>query len=520
MKSRLLVLFAVLVPIAGCGGGGSGGAGGDADPAKLVPGSAAVYAEVTVRPEGSKRDDAEAAAKKLLKTDDPAAKAQQLFDQAVKSDKITWEKDFAPWLGQRMGVFATDFSNGGTYAIVAANTNDDKAKATIHRAVAENDSSAGAAKVSKRTYKDVEYEYDATDKDAGGIVDGYAVVGSEPGFKLVVDTSKGGQNITANKDFAAGRDAVGAEDSLANVWTNPQTLLDAIGNNPQAGQALPALRQFSAQLGRSAAAAFHAGGDALRMDFGALGAPAPTSDRSGADVAAGLPADAWLAVGIADFGKAVRKGVGQLTNLGNLGGVDVGGMMGQFESQTGLNLERDVLSWIKDAAFYARGKSLADLGVVFSATSSNPERSAAAPKRLASALHRFGARVRPADVPGYDKAYQVRVPPLPFAVFIAGSDERVSIGLNPKALSDVAAPTDKLGDAGSFDSASSALGDGIRPSVLVDFPTVVQLLEGIGLGNNPDYKKAKPYLDAIGVISAGGKHEGDTSKARLAVGLR
>ena len=519
MKSRLLVLFAVLVPLAGCGGGGGGGAGGDADPAKLVPASAAVYGEVTVRPEGSKRDDAEAAAKKLLKTDDPAAKAQQLFDQAVKSDKISWEKDFAPWLGQRMGAFATDFSNGGTYAIIAANTNDDKAKETIHRAVAENDS-GGASKVSKRTYKDVEYEFDATDRDAGGIVDGYAVVGSEAGFKLVVDTFKGGQNITANKDFAAGRDAVGADDSLANVWANPQTLLDAVGSMPQSNQAVPLLRQVSAQLGRTAAAAFHASGDSLRMDFGALGAPESGSTGSGADVAAKLPSDAWLAIGVADLGKAVRKGIGQVTNLGNLGGVDVGGAMSQFESQTGLNLQRDLLSWIKDAAFYARGKSLADLGVVFTATSSNPDRSNAAPKRIASALHKLGTSVRPADVPGYKSAYQIRLPGFPVVLFVAGSDDRVSIGVNPKALSDVANAPNKLGDSPAFDSATNSLGDGIRPSVLVDFPTVVQLLEGIGLGNNPDYKKAKPYLDSIGVISAGGRREGDTTKARLAVGLR
>lgn len=521
MKSRLFALVALCaLPLAGCGSGGGGGAGADADPAKLVPASAPLYAEATIRPEGGKRDDAEAAAKKLLRTDDPAKKAIQLFDKAVKSDKISWEKDFQPWLGQRIGVFATEFSNGGTFAVIAASKNEDKAKDTIHKAVANNDSTVGASKISKRKYKGVEYEYDVTDKDAGGIVDGYAVIGSEPGFRLVVDTSKGGRNITSNAEFRSGRAAAGADDSLANVWADPQKLLDAVGEMPQAGSALPVLRQVFAQVGNTAAAAFGADGDALRMDFATLGAPDTGAGKSGADVAGALPDDAWLAIGIADVGKGIRKGFSQFEQLGNFGGVDVGGMMNQFESQAGLNVKRDLLSWMGDAAVYARGSSLADLGGALTITSTNPARSRAAAKKIASVLHQYGASPRPADIPGYDNAYQIRFPGLPVAFFVAGSGERLSIGVNPDALEAVADPTSKLADAKSFDAAAKTLGSGIRPSVLIDFPRVVQLLEGLGVGNDSSYRQAKPYLEAIGVISAGAARDGETSKARVAVGLK
>src|SRR3954453_9893954 len=285
MKSRLLVVLAVLVPLAGCGGGGGGG-NSDADPAKLVPASAPLYVEITARPQGSTRDDAQAAAKKLLKTDDPGAKAQQLFDQAFKDQGVSW-KDFEPWLGQRVGAFFTSFADKAQGAFIFTSTDEDKAKDTLGKLLRKDDN--GKAQVSQRTYKDVSYDYDATDKDALGNVDGYAVLGSESGFKQVVDVSKGGQSITSNKDFAAGRDAVGADGSLADVWANPQTLLDAIGSNPEASQALPALRQGFAQLGRSAAAAFVAKSNALNLNFAALGASESGSGKSGADVAAALP---------------------------------------------------------------------------------------------------------------------------------------------------------------------------------------------------------------------------------------
>src|SRR3954462_3096645 len=131
MKSRLFALVAVLaVPLAGCGSSSGGGAGSDADPAKLVPTTAPLYLEATVRPEGDKRDDAEAAAKKLLKTDDPSAKAQQLFDQAFKDQGISWN-DVDPWLGQRIGIFFTSFADKAEGAFIFSSTDNDKAQETL-----------------------------------------------------------------------------------------------------------------------------------------------------------------------------------------------------------------------------------------------------------------------------------------------------------------------------------------------------------------------------------------------------
>src|SRR5688500_15936770 len=61
----LAVLVLVLATVAaGCGGGETASGGGE--PASAVPRDASIYLEATVRPEGSLRDDALAAAGKVL----------------------------------------------------------------------------------------------------------------------------------------------------------------------------------------------------------------------------------------------------------------------------------------------------------------------------------------------------------------------------------------------------------------------------------------------------------------------
>src|SRR4051794_36155527 len=102
---RIAVLIAVLsVFVWGCGASSS--SGGDADPAKVLPAGTTVYLEAAVRPDGDQADNAAALLGKVLRTDDGPAKLQQLFDDSVKDDAhgATYEKDVAPWLGQRIGL--------------------------------------------------------------------------------------------------------------------------------------------------------------------------------------------------------------------------------------------------------------------------------------------------------------------------------------------------------------------------------------------------------------------------------
>ena len=86
-RAIALPLLCIVSALAAAGCGESAGAGGDADPASLVPASAPVYAEAAVQPTGELRDDALAAAGKLLRTDDPAGRLRQLVNDGLAENE-------------------------------------------------------------------------------------------------------------------------------------------------------------------------------------------------------------------------------------------------------------------------------------------------------------------------------------------------------------------------------------------------------------------------------------------------
>lgn len=514
MRRRLapLLLAVPALALGACGGGG-GNAG--ADPATAVPAGAPIYLELVARPGGDLRAGAEAALRKVLRTDDAARRARELFDR-VAAPKLRWQ-DVSPWLGERVGLFLTSLdgrrANG---AVVAAATDAGKARATLDRLL--------GGRRSERTYKGVSYRVGGDD-NASGVVGDFAVLGSERGLRAVVDAVKGAPVLAGAPDYRRARGAVPAAGALGFAYVDSAGLIDAVAGSAELGSAGPALRAAVGQIGDTLAAALQADARSIRIAGTALGtkpAASAASGGSGASVAAALPDDAWLALGLGDLGGSLRTGLGQIRSLGSLGGVDVGAALGAFRRRSGLDVERDLLSWMGSGALYARGTGLADVGAVLTIRTTDPVKSDRGVARLARLLARSGARVRPTDVAGYDRAFALRFAgqPLPISFYLASSPERVSFGLNPEALSAVARPAAKLGSSPRYRAAAAILGGGLRPAFLLDLPTLLNLVEGLGAGGTPGYSRIKPYLDAFGVIAAGSRRDGDTTKAALAVALR
>ena len=125
MKRPLLSLpLAVIALAAGCGGSGGDP---DADPAAMVPARAPLYVEASIKTD----DDFEAVAKKLSGSENPNREIKRLFDEAVKDENLKWDRDFKPWVGDRLGFFVTSFNPDGEdaeAALVAPTADADKAE--------------------------------------------------------------------------------------------------------------------------------------------------------------------------------------------------------------------------------------------------------------------------------------------------------------------------------------------------------------------------------------------------------
>jgi hypothetical protein len=516
---RVLVLtlvFALVAAVAaGCGTSSSGSGGAD-DPAAVVPANAVVYAEATIHPSGKVRDDAEAALRKILKTNNPDAKIASALQGSSKGSKdLNFKEDVEPWLGDRVGAAVTGVHGGknADYVIVLASTNDGKA----------GDALAKQTGTVKRSYKGVDYRFDKGDKTAAALVDHRVVVGTEPGLKAVIDVSKGASKLSDSNGLRAVRDKV-AQDRVGLFYVDIQGVLRTVAqtasSDPQVGALLGS---FTSAAPRTIGAALQAQPDALRVDAVSIGTPKSASTGgSGADVVAALPADAWLGLGVANLGQTVDKALQTVSSAGGITGVGFNALLGQFQKQTGLDLRKDVLGWMGDAGVFVDGTTMSDLGGALVIKTSDPAKT----RRTISVLERFlrgqsgGTKVTALQGKGIDDGFTVHDPSgPPVRVVLAGDHFVVAVG-NAKVLQHAISPGAQLGSSPAFTQAASKLGNGLKPSLYLDFAQVTKLL-GAAAGSDPDFQKAKPYLDTFGAIVAGGKDEGDgVNRTRLAITLR
>jgi Protein of unknown function (DUF3352) len=507
-RSLVLALLCALISAiaVGCGSSDSGSGGAD-DPAALVPATAPVYAEATLRPDGKVGADLDAALKKILRTDDPGAKIQKALNESGKTNDVTYKDDVEPWLGDRAGIAVTGIHGNDADFVAVINSKDDgKANDALDNAKGD---------IVKRSYNGVDYRFDRKDSTAAGVFEHSVVVGTEPGFKAAVDASKG-DSLAESNGLRGVRSKV-AEERVGLLYLDVDGLLRAVsasaGSQPEVGALVQSL---SAAVPKTIGAALQAQPDALKIDAVSLGTPkASSSGASGADMVAALPADSWLALGFGKSGQALEGVLDGIGNAGGITGVGVNALLSQFQQQTGLDLRKDVLSWMGDAGIFVAGKGVADLGGGLVIKTSDPAKT----KKVIGVLRRLGAAQSGASVStlrfqGVEEGFTVKT----------GDGPRVDVGLvsvgDFRAFKEAIQPSPALGTAPAFTDAAGKLGDGLRPSFYLDFPQVVSLIEGF-VGNEADFQKAKPYLDTFGAVVAGAKDEGDgVTRARFVVTLK
>jgi hypothetical protein len=517
LRAASLAVLLLLAALVGACGGGGGAA--DADPATAVPGDALVYLEATVRPEGDLREDAVAAAGKVLRTADPQVRIRELLEQGLSDagDQVDYHRDIAPWLGERAGMWVStrEDQNGdpGVAAVVAA-TDVEEAESAIEESRRRN-----GTRATERTHRDVAYKVDA-EGFAYGFAGDFVLFGDEPELKRTIDALEGDSLAETDRY----RDAVGglADERLAHFFVDLKGLIElGTREDPEAAEQLRQLGPlFPFDRLPPAAGAFLADGDRLAVDMAVRlprgGLPQLAAFGWGSTpLLRELPADSWAVQGAARLGETMRVIFDQFAGA-------AGGAVAkeQLRRQLGLDLEQDVFSWVGDAAFFVRGSSLGTLdgGAVVQVT--DEERAANAFGKIVGAARSQGAAgARPVRISGAESAFAFAASGAPRPVVLARGSGKVVVAYGEEAAAAALSPDETLGDTDVFERAESVLGDGLEPSFLLSVPQLVSLIDAAAEGD-PRWGQARPYLEAFDVLTLGGATERGQGRARVAAGLR
>jgi hypothetical protein len=519
-QPRLLALPTLLVVLflAACGGGG--GAAG-AEPASAVPAGTAIYFEGTVRPEGDQRDDVLDAAGKVLRTDDPEKKLRELIDKGLadsdRKSKTTYEDDIAPWLGEKAGVWVAgvDQKDPG-YVVIVAAKDTEAAQEAIDKGVKSD-----GGKVKERSYSGVDYQVD-DDGVAAGIVGDFFTVGTEAEFKRTVK-AQDGDSLAESKQYKDTIDGLD-DDRIGQFYIDLKPFIEqSLKSDPEAAKQLEQVRSiFPIDKLDPIAGALLADGDRIAFDsithgpgVKALKALGPLTGTGSTPLLGELPGDAWVAMGAADVGPSVKAVFTQFA--GAFGGAAA---TAQLQQQYGINLDRDVFSWIGDIAVFARNTTRATVDGALVIEARNPENMKGAFGKLVGLLQsQGGQKVSPVKVKGAAVAFRAGTTDLGKPVVLARSDNRVVVALGEAAASAALEPAQKLADSELFGQAKDILGDGMEPAFLLSMPDLLSAVESSG-ETDADYAKAKPYLEAFSVIASGGSFKDDEVRSRVAAGLK
>ena len=479
-RARAAAALATLaVTVAGCG---SSHSPSSLNPARLVPGNAIAYLELTVRPQGAQREGVESALTKLL-GHSPDADIQRAVDQIFRGSGLRYDKDIKPWLGQRIGFMANAFSVGGI-ALIAPTTDPAAAVAAFARGERHHGRSLAPA-----SYSGIHYQVanESGGPVALGAVGQYAVIGGTGAFKQIVDTFHGrGQPLNPSGSGAFARAYVNEPRAVAAVMALP-TITPAVRRELQT---VIARSQLPTSVNLSLSVAAHA----LTADVRSSGAPAAGATTSRADVST-LPSDSWLAISTGNsFARQLVTGFNAgfmqgLSRAARVSGIDPSLLLQQFRRRTGIDLTNDLLPALGPFQFAVEGGSLTTIQAALALYPSNPLAGA----RLIADIHRLVARDRSLRVIGGSRSFRFGPTSLPFPIVGVADVGRKIVA--KFALSNTHPPTDKLSANPTFMRAHTELPAGSTVPLFLDFGPLASLL-----AETPQFKPGGSDHKALTVL--------------------
>lgn len=491
LRARVVALVVVLAGLVPAACGSSSGSPSPLDPAQIAPTNSAVYAEFTVRPQGSQRDDVEKALTKLL-GHSPDAGIQRLVNRSLGKDGLNYQRDVQPWLGQRVGLVVTAFSRTG-FALIAPTSNTGAALATLTRDEKRHGTLTSGA------YRGVSYKQvvGGTTSDVFGIVGHYAVVGAGPGtFDDIVDASKG-SGLNGQPAFTTAMAALPSS-SLIRAYANTPLLLGGLESLPSVSpQMKQALRTAGAQgkVGSALTLSLAAGSSAFTLDAHSSGGT-PSGQRSSADVG-GLPGQSWLAISTgAAFSKTASSALERSVLSGVSGaaatqGVNPSALLNGIQQRLGVSVQ-DLISALGGFALSVQGTSVATVGAGMVLHPQNPQ----AAVRVLAAVRGLLARNQGLSVSGSDKSFTVTKPGLPIPRGVVSDTGREVVAtLDLPNFAALLAPSSTLSTNAAYQRAKAQLPTGSNVPLFVDFGPIATLL-----GSLPQFQQQPKDKQALATV--------------------
>jgi Protein of unknown function (DUF3352) len=464
------LLAGAALAVTGCGGGDNASATGGASAASLAPKSASAYASIATDLDSGQVEQLQ---ELLAKFPD----RQRLFDElerGLADEKLSWEQDVRPALGDVLDVVVVDLRRPATVALLKP-ADEAKLQALLQK--------RDPALVSRK-------------------VEGWTAVADDEAALDRFETARSDGSLADDAQFRDAMDGL-PDEALAKLYVNGAALSAAAGRLGGTSTGANRLQAFAVALGAES--------DGLRLD-GALHADLVDELSSAKPYEPTMlkeaPADSLAFLSGRGYGqveKSLRDTPGALESLRKLLGLDAAGLTSLFEGEFAL--------WV------APGLPIPE--VTFLSEPEDRQRALGAIDGLARMLVKSGdAEQRTLEVDGV-QARQVVTDGIP--ITWAAVDGRVIVTTRPGAIGDLReSGGHSLADAPAFEQAKedAKLGDTTFGFLYLDVGKVVSLAEGLsalsGDGLPPELSRNLEPLGAF-LLNASGEPEDLKLSAFLAI---
>ena len=414
----------------------------------------------------------------------------ELLTELLDDTGLDFERDVQPWLGNEVAVALLPPDRGGEpLAVAMVETDDeDKARAALDKA-AKNEGFEGSYRVVGDFVAIASEDDDAAEKS---VLD-----------QVAAQAGKDSGELAGSKAFTDVVDEL-AGDRLILGWVDVRKAAELAGD--LVGGALGPFRDI-AEEATAVAVDLHAERAALVLEGVAAAQAAGNGEEP--ELTRSLPASTLAALTLFDVGKGAAKAVESFAGMGT----DV---LGEFEEQTGVNLQNDLLSWMGGEFVLVVGPvqegSIPDAALVVEPT--DRARAEQAVEKIRRALADQGLELDQHDVDGVT-AYVV---PQPFTERVQPAmalfPDRFILATNPAYLEQlVDAEGAKLADTdGYVNVLAEGSGENTTMQLVALLDPIREAIEGLAL-DDPDDRASyeadvKPNLEPLSAFGIVARQDG------------